>query len=239
MEQKFWNYADDTASEALKLLLKGIPKHLLSDELKSAWARFLIGVHTRHPHTLPELKVAAEKLLDRDAEQKYQEIRTSNDPMTLADYIATNDPTTPYRFKLELVMGAIDNEYIGEHIINMHWDVVEISETPRRFLTSDRPVAFYYCKRPDGSITMPVSPTQLFVAVNDKQLLDKARRTKPRKLVDGINQDNVRRARLFVWGMGEPRWQKELISAHMSQQMEKLPLLPLLAQHVAAKQEGS
>jgi hypothetical protein len=55
LEKKFFNYADRTAAQALAMLLDGRPKHLWSNEMLSAWARFLVGVHTRHPDTIPEL----------------------------------------------------------------------------------------------------------------------------------------------------------------------------------------
>jgi hypothetical protein len=48
LEKEFFNYADRTASQALAMLLDGLPKHLWSSEMLSAWARFLIGLHTRH-----------------------------------------------------------------------------------------------------------------------------------------------------------------------------------------------
>src|SRR5580704_6445010 len=53
LERQFFNYADHTASQALAMLLDGRPKHLWSSEMLSAWARFLVGVHTRHFDTIP------------------------------------------------------------------------------------------------------------------------------------------------------------------------------------------
>jgi hypothetical protein len=60
--KEFFNYADRTAADALNMLLDGLPKHLWSSEMLSAWARFIIGVHTRHFDTIPEICDAAKSL---------------------------------------------------------------------------------------------------------------------------------------------------------------------------------
>src|SRR5271167_4600165 len=61
IEQKFFDYADRTASDALRL-------HLASNaagwtpKLICAWSRFVIALYLRHPDTMPELRVAAKAL---------------------------------------------------------------------------------------------------------------------------------------------------------------------------------
>jgi hypothetical protein len=233
MEQKFFDYADRTASQALGMLLDEHPKSLWSSEMLSAWARFLVGIHTRHPDAIPELKAYARAVLasrPEESQQMYEGIREPGDPATFAEWVAANDPLAPHRFTLELMMGAIDNEFVGARLIEMHWGIIDVSATPRRFVTSDRPVAFYLLDQPVGSVTMPISPRKLFVAVNDQQYIDKVRLKKPREIVDAINLDNIRRARRFVWAMGENRSQAALVRSIMSKQMEKLPLFPMLAE---------
>jgi hypothetical protein len=79
LEKEFFNYADRTASTALTMLLDGLPKHLWSSEMLSAWARFLVGVDTRHCDTIPELRDAAKTLWAASGEQSqqiYEEIDT-------------------------------------------------------------------------------------------------------------------------------------------------------------------
>jgi len=68
-------------------------------------------------------------------------------------------------------------------------------------LSSDRPVRLCNNIRYDakGMITLPISPTMLFVAVNDPRILDRLRRIKPREIVSAVNTDLVSRARRFVW----------------------------------------
>lgn len=239
LETQFFDYADRTASKALKMLLNGIPKHLWSNEMLSAWARFLVGVHTRHFDTIPEIRAAATTLWAASGEQSqriYEDIRQPEDPPTFDEWIAIHDPLTPHKAAIDLVVAAIDNPDIGQHIIGMHWEVIEIAVTPCRFLASDRPLGMYLIKEREGSITLPISPTKLFVAVNDRNYLGDFRRQKHRQIVDQINKDHIARARRFVWAQGQSRSQSEFIRRYMSTKMEKAPFFPSLANYQSSTQ---
>jgi hypothetical protein len=230
MEQRFFNYADRTAAQALEMLFTDHP--VWSSEMKSAWARFVIGVHTRHPDTMPELRAAAKAIWEGSAEgsqRMYEEIKQPGDPDTFDEYIAASDQLIPHKAALKLVIAGMDNEVVGQHVIQMAWDVIDISASSRRFLTSDRPIALTLIKEPHGSITIPISPTKLFVAVNDRRFLDQVRRKRPGEIIEAVNKDLVRRARRFVWATGKPCSQTDFIRKHMSKGMEPSPFFPSLA----------
>jgi hypothetical protein len=61
MEQKFFAYADQNASDALDIHL-GVSSIPWTGELTSAWSRFVLGIYLRHPDAMPELRVAAESM---------------------------------------------------------------------------------------------------------------------------------------------------------------------------------
>ena len=106
MEQRFFEYADRTASQALEMLVDGIPQHFWSSEMLSAWARFLIGVSARHPDTLPEIRAAVKLLWETSGEQSqriYEETRRPEDPPTFDGWIAARDPLIPHKAALDLV----------------------------------------------------------------------------------------------------------------------------------------
>lgn len=234
MEQRFFEYADRTASQALEMLVDGIPQHFWSSEMLSAWARFLIGVSARHPDTLPEIRAAVKLLWETSGEQSqriYEETRRPEDPPTFDGWIAARDPLIPHKAALDLVVASIDNPVVGQHIIQMQWEVIEISGTSRRFLASDRPVGMYRIKEPNGSLTLPISPTKLFVAVNNRNYLNAFRRQTNRQIVDQINRDHIRRARRFVWATSQSQSQTKFIRQHMSKAMETPPFFPTLANY--------
>jgi hypothetical protein len=75
IEQNFFDYADRTASDALRL-------HLTSNaagwtpELISAWSRFVNALHLRHPDTKPELCAGAQALWEGSGKASQARIRT-------------------------------------------------------------------------------------------------------------------------------------------------------------------
>jgi hypothetical protein len=116
LEKEFFNYADRTAADALKMLLDGLPKHLWSSETLSAWARFLIGVHTRHFDTIPEIRDAAKSLWVASGEQSqriYEDSREPGDPATFDDWIALRDPLIPHKAKDRQIVDRINADHLG------------------------------------------------------------------------------------------------------------------------------
>jgi hypothetical protein len=197
IEQKFFDYADRTASDALRL-------HLTSNaagwtpKLICAWSRFVIALYLRHPDTMPELRAAAKALWEGSGEaqqRQYELIKQPGDPDTFDEYLARRDPLIPVKARVEIIVKTFDNEIVGRHVNNMKWAVIDVSASPHCLLTSDRPVRLCNNIRYDGKgmITLPISPTMLFVAVNDPRILDHLRRIKPREIVSAVNTDLVSR----------------------------------------------
>jgi hypothetical protein len=231
---QFFNYADRTGSQALEMLLNGVPKHLWSNEMLSAWARFLVGIHARHFDTIPEMRDAVKTLWAASGEQSqqiYEDIRQPEDPPTFDEWIAARAPLIPHKAALDLMIADMDLPEVGQRIIEMDWEIIEIVSTPRRFLASDRPLGMYLIKEPTGSITLPISPTKLFVAVNNRDYLNDFRRQKDRLIVDTINADHIARARRFVWADAKSHAQSEFVRCYMSTKMEKPPFFPSLANY--------
>jgi uncharacterized protein DUF4238 len=145
LEKQFFNYADRTAAWALEMLLDGRPKHLWSNEMLSAWARFLVGVHTRHFDTIPEIRDAAKTLWAASGEQSqwiYEEIREPEDPPTFDEWISLRDPLIPIRRRsiswsprwTFLLSASTSLRCIGR-----------LSKSPRRRVGSSPPIGHWEC----------------------------------------------------------------------------------------------
>ena len=224
IEQRFFDYADRVAAEALRIQLTS-PKISWMPEHRSAWSRFVVGLHLRHPDAMPELRAAAKSIWEGSGEssqQEYERIKEPSDPPTFDQYIEATDPLVPVKARMNLIVKAIDNPIVGTHINNMSWDVLDLSSSSRSLLTSDRPVGFFAIKSPKGMISLPLSPTKLFIAVNDPKLIDVLRKKNPREIVGHANEHLTIRARRFVWAAGPS--QANFIQKKMSTQLEPLPL---------------
>lgn len=189
MEQVFFAYADQKASDALENHL-GLATYPWTSELVSAWSRFIIAIHLRHPNAMPELREAAKSIWDAsgiDYQARYEAIRQPTDPTTFDEYLALRDPLAPIKMRVNLIINALDNDIVGAHVNQMPFAIIDLSGSPHRLLTSDRPVKLFNLKEPNGLVSIPISPTKLFVAASDEATFDKLRRASPRKLVCDVN----------------------------------------------------
>lgn len=231
IEQRFFNYADNIASIALERHLTG-SREPWSAELLSAWSRFVIAIHLRHPDAMPELRAAAQAIWEGSGKAfqgDYEAIRKPDDPETFDEFIAVRDPLTAVKMRLNMIVKSFDNDILGARMNGMRWSVVDVSASPMRFLLSDRPVEFSNLKNPRGMVWVPISPTKLFVAANSPAELDRLCRIKPREIVRRVNQTIVGRARRFVWA--QDKSQTPFIQKHMSKNMERTPLFPGIGQY--------
>ena len=226
VEEKFFNYADNIAAIALERHLTG-SREPWSAELLSAWSRFVVCIHLRHPDAMPELRAGAKSVWEGSGvawQQSFESVRKPEYPQTFDEYLETLDPLIAAKMRVNLVIKSFDNDIVCTHINGMKWGIVDMSASPIRLLLSDRPVQLFNLKEPNGLVSMPISPTKLFVAANSPGGLDNLRRVKPREIVQHVNLFIVSRARRFVWALDES--QQRFIENHMSKNMEPTPLFP-------------
>jgi hypothetical protein len=227
LEQVFFDYADRMAAGALQSQLAGQPKPQ-SAELVSAWSRFVVALHLRHPDAMPELRAAARSIWDgsgKSFQTDYEAVKKPEDPPTFDGYLATKDPLTSTKVQINMIIKVFDNERLGKHVNNMEWSVIDVSPTQHRFILSDRPVVFAnLSSNVDGVVYLPISPTKMFVAANSPNRIRALRSLSARELVHNSNRFLVGRARKFAWTHDDS--QTAFIEKHMSTRIEPTPLFP-------------
>src|SRR5258706_8332110 len=118
LEAVFFNYGDRVAADALRNLLSAAPVPWTA-ELVSAWSRFVIALHLRHPDAMPELRAAAKSVWDGggDAYQaQYEAIRKPEDPPTFDEFLAARDPLTATKAGVNMIVKVFDNAILGRHL---------------------------------------------------------------------------------------------------------------------------
>jgi uncharacterized protein DUF4238 len=231
MEQVFFAYADQKASDALDNHL-GLASVQWTGELISGWSRFVLGVHLRHPDAMPELRAAAQSIWEasgQDNQARYEAIRQPGDPATFDELLAQRDPLTAVKMHVNLIVKALDNDVVGTHLNQMKLATIDLSASSTRLLTSDRPVEIFNLKEPKGLLSIPISPTKMFVAANDVAIFTKIRAADPRKIVTDVNNFIVTRARRFVWAQDGS--QEQFIAEKMSTKLERKPLFPKIGRY--------
>jgi hypothetical protein len=83
-----------------------------------------------------------------------------------------------------------------------------------------------------GSVMMAISPSKLFIAVNDRRWLDYLKGRRPREIVGPVNKQTVERARRYVWAQNGS--QEAFIRKYMGKKGEPLSLFPNLGKYPAS-----
>jgi hypothetical protein len=198
-----------------------------TNELINAWSRFVFGLHFRHPDAMPELRAAAKAIWEAsgDAYQSdWEKIKEPEHPANFDVYLATLDPFTAAKVRLNMLIKTFDNPTLVGHLNQMPFAVIDASTSPEKFLTSDRPVRISNLGQSDGVVLLPISPSKLFVAVNDERSFDRIRAQTALNLVRRLNDFVVGRARRYVWARDKSM--EQFIRAKMSTAMEPSPLFP-------------
>lgn len=146
---------------------------------------------------MPELRAGAAAQWDVDGDKyqaEYEKIRKPSDPATFDEYIAIRDPLVKTKMQLNLIIKGLDNEFICSHINQMQWTVADFSHAGLELLVSDRPVEIHALAVPKGIVTIPLTPTKLFIAVNDPASLPMIQERSAREVIERINLSLVSRA---------------------------------------------
>jgi Protein of unknown function (DUF4238) len=234
VEQEFFNYADRVAALALEKHLRG--EVIWDPELLNAWSRFIIDLHLRHPDAMPELRAAAQAIWTASgsaSQNAYEAIRKPGDPATFDEYLELRDPLIAAKMRMNMIIKSFDNEILRARINGMIWEVVDVSASPLPLLISDRPVELARLNGPRGIVSIPISPTKLFVAVDNAAVLNHLRAKQPEEIVEHVNEYVVGRARRFVWARDES--QIAFVGGHMSKSMEPTPLMPGIGEYLAGR----
>ncbi|MBE2993058.1 DUF4238 domain-containing protein [Sphingomonas sp. CFBP 13603] len=199
IEQGFMKTLDDTAAIAHKLLLaKNFAD--LDQTHRSAWTRFLLSLMLRTPDNLAAYKAGFAAVYDTptsDIQAKYEAQKGPHDPPMAEEFLKLHQPMAPLTAALIQLPHVMQNKGLGQHIIKMGWSVAEV--TRGAFLISDEVlITSNGLGKDDGHIVMPISPTKVFIATNNKKTLDTIIGMGEPDLVKTANAQIVGRAKYFV-----------------------------------------
>ena len=211
IEKGFFSNVDNYAApilEALSQLGPGLvileSGHLGNDQ-RSDWTRFINSLQLRGPHSLAEIGAFFQRSVRENIErihgEAYRATKRLGDPNSVYEYAQRDAPGWVADAHKFLLTQMIDHEQIGHVIVNMIWAVFDLSHATHSLLTSDRPyITSHGLLSPECLLSVPISPTRLFVAANDMSQL-KSSASQPKKdLARKANDLAVRMAVENVYG---------------------------------------
>jgi Protein of unknown function (DUF4238) len=200
-ESEFLKLTDTHASEALaKLLHRG---STWTDDLRSAWARFILSLLFRNPENVSRIRDHILEMWRVGFElyrNNYNPAEHNNAPFE--EYQAQHP--VPHVEAAQFLKETIDNERIALDLMRMHWHVKPLEKSRTLLMTSDRPFDMPHLGSPNAYLALPIGPRHLFIATRKPDFV--------RRYIDPLshtaiartsNKQIVRQAREYVWAFDE------------------------------------
>ena len=164
-----------------------------------------MSLQLRSPHSVAEIKTVADRhiraSIESITETEYLAVKQEGDPDFAYEYALRQVPKQLANAHKAFLPGLIDNQDIGERIINMRWAVLNLSAARHTLLTGDRPYTTSHGLLDRNCLlSVPLSPTHLFVAANEIEQLRQLRAQMPKDTVRNANNLLVRLAVQNVYG---------------------------------------
>lgn len=206
LEEKFFAFVDQFASNALRLLEDNAVDRLSTDD-RSGWARFVMSLIHRYPEKVEALREYAITCATKAAYE-------SDEGRAILEKIANVENASEVAEKLikqaadvnfaKALTAIIDSENVGNYIIRMRWSVLTITGTVYPFLTSDRPIILSGgIAKPEGHILVPIGPNKLFFACNSLEMERYAQRLDGVQIMLFANDVVTKQAHSFVYGLDD------------------------------------
>jgi hypothetical protein len=200
IETAFFSPIDNAAAPILGRLIARGPADL-SGEQRILWARFVMSLQLRSPQSVAEVKTVADRIIRANIESEYLATKQEGDPNSAYEYVFQQVPQLLANAHKAFLPGLIDHHEIGERIINMTWAVPNLSAARHTLLTGDRPYTTSHgLLHRDCLLSVPLSPSRLFVAANDIEQLRRLSAQTPKDTVSNANNLLVKLAVQNVYG---------------------------------------
>lgn len=213
LEQEFFKPVDNAAAPILVRLINDGPAGF--DGLdRTRWARFVMSLQLRGPHSISELREGLYRTL--------REVIVRTHGLGAFEAALVQEPEQIANFHKACLPEFIDNAVNGSLLINMRWAVFVMSGGTRDLLTGDRPyLRWHGMGDPRCYVSVPISPTHLFVAANAVETL-RALAKQPRKdTVRNANDQIIRMAVQNVYATALSH--REFVEARLRRNGEPIP----------------
>ena len=206
VEKEVFGRIENNAAPVLEKLIGGGPGTLTVQE-RYWWTVYLNAAMFRVPHNVAKIREGTiekiEKVLSQDIPE-YTAQRGSAPENTLLQWAQANAPAHIANSWLRVLIDLLTREATIDRIINLNWFVKDVSNASNKLLLGDNPfhrVGGLYKTR--TLISMPISPTHLFLASDAADIIRHFDETASRDIVTLRNQDTLTSAKKFVYGNAE------------------------------------
>jgi hypothetical protein len=205
MEKDFMAKIDDDAAKALTFLENVRPGKGLTNAARTSWSQFLVTQMLRAPRDIAQLKSSVEQEWNKESQmlrESYAVRRSSNDPATLEEFMAQQNPAYADEFTFSIARTLMEHQGICQLLNEMHWCVLDVSQECDPLLTSDNPVWMTSTLiKDDDFLVMAIGPRRLFAATVKPETQYRLQAQRRGELAKNLNKICVQHAERFVYGL--------------------------------------
>ncbi|WP_269715630.1 DUF4238 domain-containing protein [Caulobacter sp. NIBR2454] len=197
VETNFFQLIDDEAAKVRrKLAAYGVAS--LTERERLEWSRFLVSLIARQPRMVAKVRQEAPAYLRESLmahPEEYEEVRAEAGPADLVEWTEEQHPHLIDNFGVPLLAKLTDDLGMREQFSSLRWVLIDVSLGGRNLLLSDYPLLLEGRLDENGFyLSLPISPTQLFVGYRDEKFRLALSQTSARQLSLRSNTNAVRRA---------------------------------------------
>lgn len=214
IEVELFGKIETAAKPVLDKLISYGPS-ILSVEERYSWTIYLNASLLRVPHIVEMVTSSAQERIAQDLSRPIPEFDAAKGDRpenTLYEWALNNALARVANSGLKVLVDLIQSEKAIDRIIHLHWLVKHVSTGPRRLLLGDNPferVGDLYKSR--TIISIPLSPTHLFIASDAPDIIDHFARMPARDVVKANNQSSLMNAQRFVYGEAQHKFVDEYL----------------------------
>lgn len=195
---------DDPAAAAHSILVAG-PSSAWTQGMQEVWARFIVSLMLREPHTLLRARASVTAAIAEESDlvpDPSEVIDGATDADDLMRWLQKHPVARQDELAIKLLPSLMSDPALVEVFFDHPWAVREVAQVVPDLLIGDRPVIFAPTGDGDYFIALPIEPRIVYLAFTNERIGDRLREIPDDQLVSELNQATVTSARQAVFGSG-------------------------------------
>ena len=194
----------DNDAARIRLKLHNRQLSTLTAEERCAWVRFIMSLRIRNPTVVQNLITDSDKTLRHSLGQcpeYFEQIVGSSNQSTLEAWTEAHFPGLIENFGLSIYANLLNDEAIGNKLLQLKWWIFDLSSSPNPLLLGDQPCIFFGgIDHPDLAVLLPIAPDRLFIASRGQNLEQGLPKISAKEMTKIVNEATIKQATTYVYG---------------------------------------
>jgi hypothetical protein len=216
LEKNFWGpQVDDPAATVHAKMLREGPNALQRGD-RMIWARFLVGLMLRVPGMVRRIRERGREVLSAgldEAPEDYLEVRGVATERPLREWVETHMPDALDDLGVMTLPQLVFSEKLNPVLLKATWGIRSVHLARFDLLMGDRPLTVAGALGASFLVALPISPTKIFLALNDPGTLENVQKRDADAFVRDSNLSMVTAAETYVYSTGQA--QTTFIAKHL------------------------